>query len=393
MIGDGDEPKAAGPTDRIVPPPDVASVTSPRDDVKPDEVVSASPPVHDEEALAVIAETVPGATGHTPLAMPRAAWWSILKRVYVMTGFHNLSLLAAGVAFYAFLAFVPLIASIVLLYGLVGDPQTVAQSIDLLADIAPPEVLTILRDQLLAIVTSSKAAQGFGLILAILFALYGAMRAATAMIAALNIVNEEPETRSIVRTTAIAALITVGMVGVALVGILSISVFAYVSNFLAPYLGPVTAALIQLATWLFAGALVSFTFAIFFRYAPDRRAAKWRWLSVGSILSTLLWVAITAGFGFYVSDVSDYNATYGSLAAVVIFLMWLFLSAYAVLIGAEVNAEVERQTMVDSTVGPDKPIGQRGAAMADNVALDEASRSLLEKKRQRASARHANRAV
>ncbi len=341
--------------------------------------------------LDLIARTVPGATEDSPLDMPRAAWWAIVKRVYVMTGYHNLSLLAAGVAFYAFLAFVPLIGSVVLLYGLVGDPQTVAQSIDLLADLAPSEVLSILQDQLMAIVTSSKTAQGFGLIVAIFIALYGAMRAATAMIAALNIINEEPETRSFFRTTAVAALITTGMVGVALVGVLSISVFAYVSNFLVPWLGKVTAVLIQLATWLFAGALVSFTFAIFFRYAPDRRAAKWRWLSVGSILSTLLWVGITAGFGFYVSDVSDYNATYGSLAAVVIFLMWLFLSAYAVLIGAEVNAEMERQTMMDSTIGPDRPIGQRGAAMADNVVLDDASRALLEKKRQREARHRANR--
>lgn len=337
------------------------------------------------ETLDRVAETVPGATDHSPLVMPRAAWWSVAKRVYVMNGFHNLSLLAAGVAFFTFLAFVPLIGSVVLLYGLIGDPQTVAQSIDLLTGLAPPEVLTILRDQLLAIVTSSKAAQGLGLAIALFVSLYGAMRAATAMTAALNIINEEHETRSIFRTTLVAALITLGMVGVALVGIVAISLFTYVRNFLAPYLGDVAAVLVQLATWIFAGGLVSLTFAIFFRYAPDRRPAKWRWLSVGSVLSTLLWVGITLGFGFYVANITDYNATYGSLGAVVVFLMWLFLSAYAVLIGAEVNAELERQTMVDSTVGPDRPIGQRGAVMADNVVLDEANRALLEKKRRRAA--------
>lgn len=335
------------------------------------------------ETLSRMAEAVPGAEGRSPLHMPRSAWWAIVKRVYVMNGFHNLSLLAAGVAFFTFLAFVPLIASVVLLYGLVGDPQTVGQSIDLLAGFAPQEVLTILRDQLLAIVTSSKTAQGFGLAVALFVSLYGAMRAATAMIAALNVIYEEHETRNIIRTTAVAGLITVGMVAVAVVGVAAISLFTYARNFLTLYLGGGAAILIQWATWVFAGALVSFTFAIFYRYAPDRRAAKWRWLSVGSILSTILWVAITLGFGFYVSDITDYNATYGSLAAVVIFLMWLFLSAYAVLIGAEVNAEMERQTMVDSTVGPDKPIGQRGAVMADSVAVDEASRVLLEKKRRR----------
>lgn len=347
----------------------------------------ASGPVTDGEAAAV-APAVPGGTDLSPLHMPRTAWWAILKRVYEMVGYHNISLLAAGVAFYAFLACIPLIASVVLLYGLIGDPQTVASSIDMLAGFAPPEVLTILRDQLLSIVTTSKAAQGFGLAVALFVSIYGAMRAATAMISALNIVYEEHETRSIFRTTGVAAAITVGMVGVAIIGILAISLFAYVRNFIAPYIGDVSALLIQWATWIFAGALVSFTFAIFFRYAPDRRAAKWRWLSVGSVLSTLLWVAITLGFGFYVSDITDYNATYGSLAAVVIFLMWLFLSAFAVLIGAEVNAETERQTMVDSTVGPDRPIGRRGAVMADTLALDEASRALLEKKRAREQNRH-----
>jgi len=347
--------------------------------------------VPSDAAIEQAAKTVPGAMGASPLAMPRAAWWQIAKRVYVMIGFHNLSLLAAGVAFFAFLAFVPLIASVVLLYGLIGDPQTVAGSIDLLQGIAPPEVLRILEEQLLAIVTSSKSAQGIGLAIAILVSLYGAMRAATAMIAALNIIYEEHETRNIFRKTFVAAAITLGMVLVAVIGIFAISLFTYARRFLAPYVGDAAALLVQLATWLFAGALISLTFAIFFRFAPDRRAAKWRWLSVGSVLSTLLWVAITLGFGFYVANFTNYNATYGSLAAVVIFLMWLFLSANVVLIGAEVNSEVERQTLVDSTIGPDRPIGERGAVMADSVVLDQASRALLEKKRRRKAARLADR--
>lgn len=301
-------------------------------------------PRHDR---ALLEETVPGADSASPAALPRAAWWSIAKRVYVMIGFHHLSLLAAGVAFFTFLAFVPLIASVVLLYGLIGDPGTVADSVGLLSGIAPPEVLTILQEQLLALVTSSKAAQGIGLVLALLFSLYGAMRAATAMMAALNIIYEEHETRGIIRTTLVAAAITIGMIGVAIIGTMAISFFAYVTRFLSPYLGSTTTLLVQLATWLLAGTLISMTFAIFFRYAPDRRAAKWRWLSVVSVLSTLFWVAITLGFGFYVTNITNYNATYGSLAAIVIFLMWLFLSAYAVLIGAEINSEMERQTMVD----------------------------------------------
>lgn len=359
---------------------------------------AADPPVTDSgeplspHDLARLADTIPGAMVETPLSMPRAAWWAVLKRVYVMVGFHNLSLLAAGVAFFTFLAFVPLIASTILLYGLIGDPQTVARNVDLLTGVVPGAVLTILREQMLAIVTSSKTAQGFGLALAILISIYGAMRAATAMIAALNIIYEEHETRGIIRTTLVAAAITIGMVVVVLIGTLAISIFAYTSAFLANYLGSAAAAIIQIVTWLFAAILISITFAIFFRFAPDRRAAKWRWLSVGSILSTILWLCITLGFGFYVTNITNYNATYGSLAAVVIFLMWLFLSAYAVLIGAEVNSELERQTITDSTIGPDRPIGMRGAVMADSVVLDEANRAILDKKARRKASRVANRA-
>lgn len=334
-----------------------------------------------------LSREVPGGTAVSPLDMPRSAWWTIAKRIYVMNDFHNLALLAAGVAFFAFLAFVPLIAVIVLLYGLIADPNTVADSLDLLTDVVPAEVLLILREQLLQIVTTNTTQQGFGLLVALLLSTYGAMRAATAMMRALNIIYEEHETRGFFRTTWVAVTITLGMAGIAIVGLVSISLFTYARNFLAGYIGTGALMLVQVATWAVAAMLVSTTFAIFFRYAPDRRAAKWRWLSLGSMASTVLWLLITVGFGFYASNFGNYNATYGSLATIVIFLMWLFLSAYAVLIGAEINAETERQTFTDSTVGHDRPIGQRGAVLADSVALDEASRAILDKRMRRRASR------
>jgi membrane protein len=343
------------------------------------DLIQQSAPAQANEA----AREVPGATALSPMQMPPKAWGAIAKRVYVMNDFHNLALLAAGVAFFAFLAFVPLIAVIVSLYGLIADPATVADSLDMLARVAPAEVLTILREQLIQIVTTNKTQQGLGLLIALLFSTYGAMRAATAMMRALNIIYEEHETRGFFRTTWVAVTITLGMAGIAVVGLVSISVFSYVRNFLAGYIGSGAMMLAQTLTWLVAALLVSGTFAIFFRYAPDRRAAKWRWLSLGSIASTVLWLCITLGFGFYASNFGNYNATYGSLATIVIFQMWLFLSAYAVLIGAEINAETERQTFRDSTVGVDRPIGQRGAVLADTVALDEASRAILEKRMRR----------
>lgn len=336
-----------------------------------------------------LAEQTPGAAAGSPLQMPPKAWWAIAKRIWIMNDFHNLALLAAGVAFYAFLAFVPLIAVIVLLYGLIADPATVATSLDLLADVVPAEVLMILREQLLQIVTANTTQQGLGLVLALLFSTYGAMRAATAMMRALNIIYQEHETRGFFTTTWVAVTITLGMAGIAIVGLGSISLFSYARNFLAGFIGSGALILVQIMTWVVAAILVSTTFAIFFRYAPDRRAAKWRWLSLGSIASTLLWLGITVGFGFYASNFGNYNATYGSLATIVVFQMWLFLSAYAVLIGAEINAETERQTFRDSTVGADRPIGRRGAVLADTVALDEASRAILDKRLRRRDNRDA----
>ncbi|WP_417619802.1 YihY/virulence factor BrkB family protein [Parasphingorhabdus sp.] len=339
--------------------------------------------VNDYSSLSDIEAQTPGASARTPLHFPPKAWWAILKRLYVMNDFHNLPLLAAGVAFFAFLAFVPLIAVIVLLYGLVGDPETVSASIEQVSGILPDAVLIILREQLLSIVNTNKAAQGLGLAVALIVSTYGAMRAANAMMKALNIIYEEYESRNMFVTTWVAVQITLGMAAVAVVGLTAISLFTYISNFLQGYLGNGILIILKIFTWLTAGFLVSFTFGLFFRYAPDRRPAKWRWLSLGSVVATLLWLAITIGFGYYAANIGNYNATYGSLTAVVVFLMWLFLSAYSVLIGAEINSETERQTFQDSTTGKDRPIGERGAVMADNVLLDGASRKILEKKQRR----------
>lgn len=325
----------------------------------------------------------PGITARNPLHFPATAWWAILKRIYVMNDFHNLPLLAAGVAFFGFLSFVPLIAVVVLLYGLIADPATVASVVDNVEGFLPEAVTTILRDQMLAVVTTNKTSQGFGLALAFLISVYGAMRSSSAMIKALNIIYEEPESRNIFVTSYTALYMTLGMALVAIIGLGSISVFGYVSIFLQDYLGSMTLMIIKIATWLTAGFLVSTAFGLFFRYGPDRRPAKWSWLTPGALVSTILWLLTTIGFGYYASNITDYNATYGSLGAVVIFLMWLFLSAYAVLIGAEINAEMERQTFQDSTIGKDRPIGERGAVMADNILLDRASKQILQKRQRR----------
>lgn len=326
----------------------------------------------------------PGATAKSPLALPGAAWKQILKRMWTMWGFHNLSLLGAGVAFFVFLAITPLIAATVMIYGLIGDVETVQRQMREIVQVVPSDAASLIEDQLLGVVSANAQITGFALVIALLFAIYGGMRAANGLIGALNIINEEHETRNIVRLTLRAAWLTIAAILIALTGVVSAGVFAWLQTQTSTLIGPLAEFLFKLLAWVVAITLGSFGFALIMRYGPDRRAAKWRWLLPGALLATVLWIAISFGFSLYVAYISDYNATYGSLSAIVVFLMWLFLSAYGILAGALLNAELERQTGVDSTIGPDKPAGERGAVLADLVENDLPLQQWLEKSQKRA---------
>lgn len=304
-----------------------------------------------------------------------------------MSGFHELGLLSAGVAFYVFLAMTPLIAATVMIYGLVGDVQSVHDAMQDIVQVVPPDAARMIEDQLLGVVTTSKGVAGIALIVAFAFAIYGGMRAANGLISVLNIINEEHETRGMVTLTLRAATLTLAAVFIALVGLASGGVFAWLQTQTTVYLGAWTNFLFKLLTWIAAIALGSAGFALVMRYGPDRRPAKWRWLAPGSLLSTLLWIAASFGFSLYVAYVSDYNATYGSLSAIVVFLMWLFLSAYGMLLGALLNAEIERQVICDTTTGPPRPMGQRGAVLADLAEGSLSMRQLLEKRARRQARR------
>lgn len=309
-----------------------------------------------------------------------------------MAGLHELGLLSAGVAFYVFLAMTPLIAATVMTYGLVGDVETVRQQMQSIVEVVPPDAARLIEGQLMAAVTTSAGVKGLALIVAVSFAIYGGMRAASGLISALNIINEERETRGMITLTLRAAGLTLAAVFLALVGLLSSGVFAWLQVQSSVYLGGSTTTLFKLLTWFAAIALGSAGFALVMRYGPDRRPAKWRWLASGALLSTLLWILVSFGFSLYVAYVSDYNATYGSLSAMVVFLMWLFLSAYAVLLGALLNAEIERQVMCDTTAGPPLPMGERGAVLADVAEGGLSTAQVIEKRMRRQAARARRRA-
>ena len=302
-----------------------------------------------------------------PTQLPLKAWREILGRVWVKIGTDNISLLAAGVAFYGFLSIVPLLGAFVMTYGLIADPSTVAEHMRKIIGLVPKDAAKLIYDQLVSLSTTAAGKKGLGLALALLIAMYGATRASGAIMTALNVVYEQPERRNIFKTTAISFAMIVATILVGVVGILAASVLALVGKFLN-VLGPAAAFGINAATWIVAAALASGAIGATYRYGPDRHDAKWQWLTFGSALATLLWLLATFGFGAYAASFGNYNATYGSLGAVVVLLMWLFVSAYAILLGAEINAETERQTARDTTTGREKPLGQRGATVADQVA-------------------------
>ena len=339
-----------------------------------------------------IDDSPPGANAASPLGLPWAAWKQIVKRMWIMMGFHNLPLLAGGTAFFVFLAITPLLAATVMTYGLLGNVNTVQRQMMTIVELVPAEAAGMIEEQLLAVVTTSSGVTGLTLFLSLALAIFGGMRAANGLIGALNIINSERESRNIISKTLQAIGLTAAAIMIALTGLVSGGVVTWLQTQTGDLIGPVAEGFYKLLAWFLAMVLGTTGFALIMRYGPDRRSAKWRWLSPGSLLATFAWVAVSFSFSLYVRYVSDYNATYGSLSAIVVFLMWLFLTSYAILVGALLNAEIERQTHVDTTVGEDRPIGERGAVMADTMLDAPVDAELLEKRRQRHSERRAKRA-
>lgn len=277
----------------------------------------------------------------SPADLPARTWKEIAIATWRESGSDNLSLVSAGVAFYAFLAFVPLLTAFVLSYGLVADPASVVQHMQSLTSMMPQNAAQVIGEQLRGMAETPNGAKGLGLLAALLVALYGAAKGAGSIMIALNIAYDVgEESRGFIRRTAISLAMTAGAVLALLLAILAISAMGLLENLL-PDLSGATRLLVKLLFWGLAGAAVVLLLALVYRYGPDRPNAPWRWITPGSIFATLAWLAATAGFGFYVSNFSDYNATYGSLGAVIVFVTWLYLSAYILLLGAELNAEIE----------------------------------------------------
>lgn len=322
-----------------------------------------------------------GHQASSPAEMPGPAWKDILSRTYKRTWDDNVALVSAGVAFYGFFALLSMLGLIVLVYGFVADPHTVIEHFRALTVVLPTDVAVLIGDQLMTAVESSQSAKGFGILIAILVAIYGGTNGAASVITALNIAYEEKEKRSLFRFYLLAVGLTVGALLIALLAIAATAVVAYLQHLL-PRAAPATVAAGKVAGYLLLVLLAALVASVLYRFGPSREDAKWKWITPGSSFVAVAWMLLTFAFGFYVSHFTNYHASYGSLGAVVAVLTWMYLSAYAFVFGAELNSEIEHQTAKDSTTGAPLPMGRRGAWAADNVATDGTVQDRPEKQRE-----------
>lgn len=302
--------------------------------------------------------------------MPTSAWQDIVKRTYKRVWDDNVGLVAAGVAFYGFFALLSLLGLIVLVYGFVAEPITVVDHMRALTGVLPADVAAVIGDQLMTAVRSSEQSKGVAIFIAFVVATYGSANGAAAVITALNIAYEEKEKRSLFSFYRLAITMTIGALLIALCALAGTAALAYLQRLLpqASFAVVIVGKFAGYVILTLLGALIA---SVLYRFGPSREEAKWRWITPGSLFVAVMWLLLTVAFGFYVSHFTNYRASYGSLGAVVALLTWLYLSAYAFVIGAELNGEIEHQTARDSTTGRPLPLGTRGAWAADNVATDD----------------------
>jgi membrane protein len=305
-----------------------------------------------------------------PLQIPWAGWKDILWRTYTEMQSDRLLSIAGGVAFFVLLAIFPANTALVSAYGLLFNAATITHNISMLNDVVPPNVLSIVTEQADRIAANSGRALSVGIVVGILVSMWSAMSGVKAMIDALNVIYEQKEGRSFIKLNLVALAFTLAGFATFLLSIAAVVVMPLILTRLG--LGGATETLTRIVRWPALFALLLIGLSLLYRYGPDRRAARWQWVSVGSVFAAATWLGVSYLFSWYLARFANYNATYGSLGAVIGLMMWLWLSTIVVLLGAELNAEIEHQTARDSTVGGEKPLGTRGAVMADTVGAKQA---------------------
>ena len=304
-----------------------------------------------------------------PLQIPWRGWCDILWRTYREMNSDRLLSIAGGVSFFVLLAIFPAVTALVSAYGLFFNTSTITDNLSLLNDVVPDNVLSIVHEQTSRIASNSGRALSVGFVVGIVASLWSAMSGVKAIIDALNVIYEQKEGRNVLKLNLVALVFTLAGFAAFLLAIAAIVVLPLI---LSPIgLGSMTETLTRIARWPVLLVVLLIGLAVLYRYGPDRRAARWQWVSVGSVFAAVTWIVASFLFSWYLTSFANYNATYGSLGAVVGLMIWLWISTIVVLLGAELNAEIEHQTARDSTVGDEKPLGVRGAVMADTVGAKQ----------------------
>ncbi len=305
-----------------------------------------------------------GRDADTPTEVPAKGWKDILKRTYRDIGENRLTLVSAGVTFFVLLAIFPAVAALVSVYGLVADVSTINHQIDALRGVLPSGGVDILSEQVKRLTEKGDTALGLTALVGIVLSVWSANGGVKHVFDALNLVYNERERRGFFRLNLVSLAFTAGallFVVVALAGIVAVPVAIQFVGL------PGDTWWLALLRWPVLFVVVILMLAVLYRYGPSRDAPRWRWVTPGGMLAAFLWLAGSLLFSWYVSNFGSYDKTYGSLGAAIGFMTWIWISTTIVLLGAQLNAELEHQTAKDTTVGTPEPLGTRDARMADTV--------------------------
>ena len=306
-----------------------------------------------------------GRSAEGPSEIPAPGWKDILLRVYNGISDDRILANAAGVTYYALLALFPGIAAVVSIYGLFADPNTIIGHVDTVAGFAPGGAIDVIRDQLTRLSAQGSTRLGVSFLIGLLVSLWSANSGIKALFDSLNAVYEEQEKRSFIRLNLVTLSFTIATIAFLLIALACVIALPVALNFL-PVPG-VTTLLLKTARWPLLLVLVALGLTLIYRYGPSRAEPRWQWITWGSVFAAIVWLAASALFSWYAASFGSFNKTYGSLGAVIGFMTWMWLSIIVVLLGAKLNAEIEHQTARDTTTGQPKPLGVRGATMADTI--------------------------
>lgn len=304
-----------------------------------------------------------GRQAKSPTSIPPRGLKDVLWRTFKEIGDDRVTLVAAGATYFLLLSLFPTISAIASVYGLFADPAEARQHVGTLAGVVPAGGLEIIDEQLQRITSQPSTTLGWALVVSIAVALWGASSGVKTLFEAMNIAYDEREKRNFFVLNAIAILFTLG--GVVAVSLILTVVIGIPVALEGLGLGQGLEWLFWIGGYLILALTLLFGIAVLYRFGPSRQAAKWRWITPGAILATLVIGILSGGFSWYAANFAKYDETYGSLGGLIGFLFWLWVSITAIIVGAELNAE--HQTARDSTVGADEPMGMRNATMADTL--------------------------